>query len=140
MKIHEQDEKKVVIRLDELAAAMRADEDPDSSYEENPEYEQEWEMLSGELDDALNRYIAKARTVSVNGVNLFGVRHILVDAYELRQDGDCSIGLYFYGSTESADEMALFLVDAAQTNLHVTISDDGKLVCLDTVDKVGRAC
>ena len=108
MKIYEQDEKKVVIRLDELAVAMRADEDPDSSYEENPEYEQEWEMLSGELDDALNRYIARARKVSPNGVNLFGVRRIVVDA--------------------------------AQTNLHVTISDDGKLVCLDTVDKVGRAC
>lgn len=88
------------------------------------------------LDKIYSRH--KARTVSINGVNLFGVRRILVDAYELRQDGDCSIGLYFYGSTESADEMALFLVDAAQTNLHVTISDDGKLVCLDTVDKLGR--
>ena len=136
MKIYEQDEKKVVICLDELAAAMRADEDPDSSYEENPEYEQEWETLAGDLDETLNRYIAKARTVSIDGVNLFGVRRILVDAYELRQDGDCSIGLYFYGSAESAGEMALLLVDAAQTNLHVTISDDGKLVCLDTVDKL----
>ena len=29
MKIYEQDEKKVVIRLDELAVAMRADEDVD---------------------------------------------------------------------------------------------------------------
>ena len=138
MKIYEQDEKKVVICLDELAAAMRADEDPDSSYEENPEYEQEWETLAGDLDEALNRYIAKAGTVSINGVNLFGVRRILVDAYGLRQDGDCSIGLYFYGSAESVDEMALFLVDAAQTNLHVTISNDGKLVCLDMVDKLGR--
>ena len=96
MKIHEQDEKKVVICLDELAAAMRADEDPDSSYEENPEYEQEWETLAGELDEALNRYIAKAKTVSVNGVNLFDVRRILVDAYGFQEDGDCSIGLYFY--------------------------------------------
>ena len=33
MKIYEQDEKKVVSRLDKLAVAMRADEDPDSSYE-----------------------------------------------------------------------------------------------------------
>lgn len=138
MKIFEQDEKKVVIRLDELAAAMRADEDPDSSYEENPEYEQEWEKLAGELDEALNRYIAKAKTVSVNGVNLFDVRRILVDAYEFREDGDCSIGLYFYDSVENAHEIALFLMDAAQTNLRITISDDGKLVCLDTVDKVGR--
>lgn len=138
MKIYEQDEKKAVIRLDELAAAMRADEDPDSSYEENPEYEQEWEKLAGELDEALNRYIAKAKTVAVNGVNLFDVRRILVDAYEFREDGDCSIGLYFYDSVENAHEIALFLVDAAQTNLRVTISDDGKLVCLDTVDKVGR--
>lgn len=138
MKIHEQDEKKVVICLDELAAAMRADEDPDSSYEENPEYEQEWEKLAGELDEALNRYIVKAKTVSINGVNLFGVRRILVDAYEFREDGDCSIGLYFYDSVENAHEIALFLMDAAQTNLRITISDDGKLVCLDTVDKVGR--
>lgn len=141
MKIYEQDEKKAVIRLDELAAAMRADEDPDSSYEENPEYEQEWEKLAGELDEALNRYIAKAKTVSINGVNLFDVRRILVDAYEFREDGDCTIGLYFYDSSvEIAHEIALFLVDAAQTNLHVTISDDGKLVCLDTVDKTGRRC
>ena len=140
MKIHEQDEKKVVICLDELTAAMRADEDPDSSYEEKPEYEQEWETLAGELDEALNRYIAKAKTVSVNGVNLFDVRRILVDAYGFQEDGDCSIGLYFYDSVEIAHEIALFLVDAAQTNLHVTISDDGKLVCLDTVDKVGRKC
>lgn len=140
MKIHEQDEKKVVICLDELTAAMRADEDSDSSYEENPEYEQEWETLAGELDEALNRYIAKAKTVSVNGVNLFDVRRILVDAYGFQEDGDCSIGLYFYDSVEIAHEIALFLVDAAQTNLHVTISDDGKLVCLDTVDKVGRKC
>jgi|GEM_PF-3256159 len=138
MKIFEQDEKKAVIRLDELAAAMRADEDPDSSYEENPEYEQEWEKLAGELDEALNRYIVKAKTVSINGVNLFGVRRILVDAYEFREDGDCSIGLYFYDSVENAHEIALFLMDAAQTNLRITISDDGKLVCLDTVDKVGR--
>ena len=140
MKIYEQDEKKVVIRLDKLAVAMRADEDPDSSYEENPEYEQEWETLAGELDEALNRYIAKAKTVSVNGVNLFDVRRILVDAYGFQEDGDCSIGLYFYDSVEIAHEIALFLVDAAQKNLHVTISDDGKLVCLDTVDKVGRKC
>ena len=140
MKIYEQDEKKVVIRLDKLAVAMRADEDPDSSYEENPEYEQEWETLAGELDEALNRYIAKAKTVSVNGVNLFDVRRILVDAYGFQEDGDCSIGLYFYDSVEIAQEIALFLVDAAQTNLHVTISDDGKLVCLDTVDKLGRKC
>lgn len=143
MKIFEQDEKKAVIRLDELAAAMRADEDKNTvafrdGIQGNPEYEQEWEKLAGELDEVLNRYIAKAKTVSINGVNLFGVRRILVDAYEFREDGDCSIGLYFYDSVEIAHEIALFLVDAAQANLRATISEGGKLVCLDTVDKVGR--
>lgn len=124
------------ISLDDLARAMQAE--PNINYEENPEQEQEWEILAGDLDEALNCYIAKAKTVSINGVNLFGVRRILVDAYEYKRDDDCSVGLLFYGCGNDSQEMALIVVDAAKANLRLRVSDGLGLVSIETVDKLGR--
>ena len=118
----------VFMVLDDLARAMQAD-DADS-------YEPEWEQLADEIETALNNYIEDAKTVSINGVNLFGVRRVVVDAYEYR-DEDCSVGLLFYGRGNDSQEMALIVVDAAKVNLRLRVSDMG-LVSIETVDKLGR--
>ena len=120
------------ISLDDLARAMQAD-DADS-------YEPEWEQLAVEIETALNNYIKDAKTVSINGVNLFGVRHVIVDAYEYRNEDDkddCSVGLLFYGR-DCSQEMALIVVDAAKANLRLSVSDGLDLVSIETVDKLGR--
>ena len=116
------------ISLDDLARAMQAD-DADND-------EPEWEQLADEIETALNNYIEDAKTVSINGVNLFGVRRVVVDAYEYR-DEDCSVGLLFYGRGNDSQEMALIVVDAAKVNLRLRVSDMG-LVSIETVDKLGR--
>ena len=106
------------ISLDDLARAMQADE----------------------IETALNNYIKDAKTVSINGVNLFGVRHVIVDAYEYRNEDDkddCSVGLLFYGR-DCSQEMALIVVDAAKANLRLSVSDGLDLVSIETVDKLGR--
>lgn len=123
----------VFISLDDLARAMQAD-DADS-------YEPEWEQLADEIETALNNYIKDAKTVSINGVNLFGVRRVAVDAYEYRNEDDkddCSVGLLFYGRGNDSQEMALIVVDAAKANLRLRVSDGLGLVSIETVDKLGR--
>ena len=117
----------VFVVLDDLARAMQAD-DADS-------YEPEWEQLADEIETALNNYIEDAKTVSINGVNLFGVRRVVVDAYEYR-DEDCSVGLLFF-EPDKYQETALIVVDAAKVNLRLRVSDMG-LVSIETVDKLGR--
>lgn len=124
----------VFMVLDDLARAMQAD-DADND-------EPEWEQLADEIETALNNYIEDAKTVSINGVNLFGVARVGVDAYEFKRDDDCSVGLLFYGrgndSQEMAlQEMALIVVDAAKVNLRLSVSDMG-LVSIEMVDKLGR--
>lgn len=118
----------VFVVLDDLARAIQAD-DADND-------EPEWEQLADEIETALNNYIEDAKTVSINGVNLFGVRRVVVDAYEYR-DEDCSVGLLFYGRGNDSQEMALIVVDAAKVNLRLRVSDMG-LVSIETVDKLGR--
>ena len=120
----------VFISLDNLARAMQAD-DADS-------YEPEWEQLADEIETALNNYIKDAETVSINVVNLFGVRRVAVDAYEYKRDDDCSVGLLFYGCGNDSQEMALIVVDAAKANLRLRVSDGLGLVSIETVDKLGR--
>ena len=119
----------VFISLDDLARAMQAD-DADS-------YEPEWEQLADEIETALNNYIKDAKTVSINGVNLFGVRRVAVDAYEYKCDDDCSVGLLFYGRGNDS-QTALIVVDAAKANLRLRVSDGLGLVSIETVDKLGR--
>lgn len=124
----------VFMVLDDLARTMQAD-DADND-------EPEWEQLADEIETALNNYIEDAKTVSINGVNLFGVARVGVDAYEFKRDDDCSVGLLFYGrgndSQEMAlQEMALIVVDAAKVNLRLSVSDMG-LVSIEMVDKLGR--
>lgn len=132
MKMVTEKQESVFMVLDDLARAMQAD-DADS-------YEPEWEQLADEIEASLNNYIKDAKTVSINGVNLFGVRHVIVDAYEYRNEDDkddCSVGLLFYGR-DCSQEMALIVVDAAKANLHLRISDGLDLVSIETVDKLGR--
>lgn len=132
MKMVTEKQKSVFIVLDDLARAMQAD-DADS-------YKPEWEQLADEIETALNNYIKDAKTVSINGVNLFGVCHILADAYEYRNEDDkddCSVGLLFYGR-DCSQEMALIVVDAAEENLRLIVNDGRTLVSIETVDKLGR--
>lgn len=119
----------VFMVLDDLARAMQAD-DADND-------EPEWEQLADEIETALNNYIEDAKTVSINGVNLFGVARVGVDAYEFKRDDDCSVGLLFYGR-DCSQEMALIVVDAAKANLRLSVSDGLDLVSIETVDKLGR--
>lgn len=126
-------QKSVFISLDDLARAMQAD-DADS-------YEPEWEQLADEIETALNNYIEDAKTVSINGVNLFGVRRVVVDAYEFRNEddkADCGVGLLFFGPDDKYQETALIVVDAAKENLRLEVSNEQDLVCVNTVDKLGR--
>lgn len=118
----------VFMVLDDLARAMQAD-DADND-------EPEWEQLADEIETALNNYIEDARTVSINGVNLFGVARVGVDAYEFKRDEDCSVGLLFF-EPDKYQETALIVVDAAKVNLRLRVSDMG-LVSIETVDKLGR--
>ena len=129
MNITEQEQKNVFVVLDDLARAIQAD-DADND-------EPEWDELASEIETALNKYIKNVKTVSINGVNLFGVRRVVVDAYEFKRDDDCSVGLLFYGRGNDSQEMALIVVDAAKVNLRLSVSDMG-LVSIETVDKLGR--
>lgn len=133
MKMVTEKQESVLISLDDLARAMQAD-DADS-------YEPEWEQLADEIETTLNNYIKAAKTVSVNGVNLFSVRRVAVDAYEYRNednDDDCRVGLLFYDRGNDSQEMALIIVDAVEANLRLRVSDGMGLVGVDTVDKLGR--
>ena len=129
MNITEQKQKNVFVVLDDLARAIQAD-DADND-------EPEWDELASEIETALNKYIKNVKTVSINGVNLFGVRRVVVDAYEFRNEDDCSVGLLFYGRGNDSQEMALIVVDAAKVNLRLSVSDMG-LVSIEMVDKLGR--
>ena len=133
MNITEQEQKNVFVVLDDLARAIQAD-DADND-------EPEWDELASEIETALNKYIKNVKTVSINGVNLFGVRRVVVDAYEFRNEddkADCGVGLLFYGRGNDSQEMALIVVDAAKANLRLSVSDGLDLVSIETVDKLGR--
>ncbi len=119
----------VFVVLDDLARAIQAD-DADND-------EPEWEQLADEIETALNNYIEDAKTVSINGVNLFGVRRVVVDAYEYR-DEDCSVGLLFFGPDDKYQETALIVVDADKMNLRLSVSNVSGLAIIETVDKLGR--
>ena len=123
----------ILLALDDLARAMQADDAGG--------YELEWAGLARDVEDVINDYVQGTKaTVSVNGVNLFGVRRILVDAYEYRDESskdDCTVGLLFFGRGNQSHEKALIVVDAAKVNLRLRVSDMG-LVSIETVDKLGR--
>ena len=132
MNITEQEQKNVFVVLDDLARAIQAD-DADND-------EPEWDELASEIETALNNYIEDAKTVSINGVNLFGVRRVVVDAYEFRNEddkADCGVGLLCFGPDDQYQETALIVVDAAKENLRLSVSDMG-LVSIEMVDKLGR--
>ena len=133
MNITEQEQKSVFVVLDDLARAIQAD-DADTD-------EPEWDELADEIETALNGYIQGTKTtVAVNSVNLFGVRRVAVDAYEYRDEdnkNDYTVGLLFYGR-DCSQEMALLLVNAARENLRLEVSNEQDLVCVNTVDKLGR--
>lgn len=128
--IREQEEKKIFISLDELAAAMRACDETEAE-----EAAEKVDRLSGMIEDALTCHLGKGVTLAVNNVNLYGIRSILVDTVDFRRD-DCSVGLDF--QSHEGRSVALLVVDAEKDNLEASISCNGKLVCLHTVGKDGR--
>lgn len=123
----------ILLALDDLARAMQADDAGG--------YELEWAGLARDVEDVINDYVQGTKaTVSVNGVNLFGVCRVAVDAYEYRDESskdDCTVGLLFFGRGNQSHEKALIVVDAAKVNLRLRVSDMG-LVSIETVDKLGR--
>lgn len=119
----------VFFALDDIATAMQGS---------NPELE----SLAGEVEDVLNDYVQGTKaTVSVNGVSLFNVCRVAVDAYQYRNEGskdDCSMGLLFFGRGNQSHEKALIVVDAEKVDLCLTVVDGGGLVRIETVDKQER--
>ena len=119
----------VFIALDDIATAMQGN-DP------------ELESLAVEVEDVLNDYVQGTKaTVSVNGVSLFNVCRVAVDAYQYRNEDskdDCSMGLLFFGRGNQSHEKALLVVDAGEADLCLTVVDGGGLVRIETVDKQER--
>ena len=125
----------ILLALDDLARAMQADDAGG--------YELEWAGLARDVEDVINDYVQGTKaTVSVNGVNLFGVCRVAVDAYEYRDESskdDCTVGLLFFGRGNNSQERASFFVDAAEANLRLRVCGPNKdLICIDRVDKLGR--
>lgn len=122
----------VLLALDDLARAMQADNAGG--------YELEWAGLARDVEDVINDYVQGTKaTVSVNGVNLFGVCRVTVDAYEYRDESsqdNCTVGLLFFGRGNNSRERALVVVDAAKANLHLKAS--GNLVRIDVVGRERR--
>lgn len=127
------EERKITIDLHDLALAMKLADDP----------EDDGGLASAraaEVEKILNRYIKDAQTVAVNGVNLYGVDSVSVDAYDFHESDDeryYTVGLSFLSfqtlqaGGRIGDEKALWFVDAMDDCLIVTISMSGKLVCID---------
>ena len=122
------EERKITIDLHDLALSMKLADDPESG--------DDGELASAraaEVEKILNRYIKDAQTVAVNGVNLYGVDSVFVDAYDYHESDDeryYTVGLSFQGGKWD-EEKALWFVDAMDDCLIVTISMSGKLVCID---------
>ena len=128
--IYEQEEKKIFISLDELAAAMRACDEA-----ETMEAAEKVDRLSDMIEDALDCHLGEGVTLAVNNVNLYDIHSVLVDTVDFRRD-DCSVGIDF--QTRDGCCVARLIVDAERENLGARISLNGKLVCLYTLDKHGR--
>lgn len=124
----------VLIALDDLARAMRADDAGG--------HELELTGLAREVEDVINDYVQGTKaTVSVNGVSLFNICRVAVDAYQYRNEDskdDCSMGLLFFGRGNQSHEKALLVVDAGEADLCLTVVDGGGLVRIETVDKQER--
>lgn len=112
----------ILLALDDLARAMQADDAGG--------YELEWAGLARDVEDVINDYVQGTKaTVSVNGVNLFGVCRVAVDAYEYRDESskdDCTVGLLFFGRGNNSQERASFFVDAAEANLRLRVCGPNK--------------
>lgn len=128
--ICEQEEKKIFISLDKLAAAMRASDEA-----ETEEAAEKVDQLSDMIEDALDCHLGEGVTLAVNNVNLYDIHSVLVDTVDFRRD-DCSVGIDF--QTRDGCCVARLIVDAERENLGARISLNGKLVCLYTLDKHGR--
>ena len=132
--ICEQEEKKIFISLDKLAAAMRASDETETAEAEEKAEEKVYQ-LSDMIEDALDCHLGEGVTLAVNNVNLYDIHSVLVDTVEFRRD-DCSVGIDF--QTRDGCCVARLIVDAERENLGARISLNGKLVCLYTLDKHGR--
>ena len=128
--IREQEEKKILISLDELAAAMRACDEA-----ETMEAAEKVDRLSDMIEDALACHLGEGVTLAVNNVNLYGIRSILVDTVDFRRD-DCSVGIGFQDYNGRC--IAELVVNAERDDLGARICLNGKLACLYTLDKHGR--
>lgn len=128
--IREQEEKKILISLDELAAAMRACDEA-----ETMEAAEKVDRLSDMIEDALTCHLGEGVTLAVNNVNLYDIHSVLVDTVNFRRD-DCSVGIDFQDYNGRC--IAELVVNAERDDLGARICLNGKLACLYTLDKHGR--
>ena len=128
--ISEQEEKKIFISLDELAAAMRACDETEAE-----EAAEKVDRLSGMIEDALTCHLGKGVTLAVNNVNLYDIHSVLVDTVNFQRD-DCSVGIDFQDYNGRC--IAELVVNAERDDLGARISLNVKLACLYTLVKHGR--
>ena len=128
--ISEQEEKKIFISLDELAAAMRACDETEAE-----EAAEKVDRLSDMIEDALACHLGEGVTLAVNNVNLYDIHSALVDTVNFRRD-DCSVGIGFQDYNGRC--IAELVVNAERDDLGARICLNGKLACLYTLDKHGR--
>lgn len=105
----------VTIDLCDLSIAMAEEEHDDGELAM---------MRADAIAKIMNRYIDEDTTIAINSVNLSYVDHVSVEAYEYHQtdsDGRCTVGLSFQDADDR--ELALWLVDAAGSELHLNFHD-----------------
>lgn len=105
----------VTIDLCDLSIAMAEEEHDDGELAM---------MRADAIAKIMNRYIDEDTTIAINSVNLNGVEHVFVDAYEYHQtdeEGRYTVGLSFQNADDR--ELALWLVDAAGSELHLDFHD-----------------
>lgn len=117
----------VTIDLCDLSIAMAEEEQDDGELAM---------MRADAIAKIMNRYIDEDTTIAINSINLNGVEHVFVDAYEYHQtdeEGRYTVGLSFQNSDDR--ELVLWLVDAAGSELHLDFHDSeqvgvGKLLVI----------
>lgn len=105
----------VTVDLCDLSIAMAEEEQDDGELAM---------MRADAIAKIMNRYIDENTTIAINNVNLSGVEHVFVDAYEYHQtdsEGRCTVGLSFQDADDR--ELALWLVDAVGSELHLDFHD-----------------
>lgn len=100
------------------------------------------ELIEETIEGALNGYIQKTRTVSINGVNLIDVDGAGVYLYPVQDEKNkfhTVFGLLFLRNGDRSQGEFMKFVDAAKISLCLQLRETGEMcVIVEVVDKQGR--